>query len=492
MNLILQIAAVVTKLIRDYTSRVKAGGGTVKNPTLTDKLLRFYKDQGLLPYVKVLILPEAGGIINTSGGSFWSKMFSLVGTNDLAQSTALSQPPVSNNIAPNDKLTALNPNGGTRVLPLTTTQTFSETDKWWLTWYGNWNGTNNAECSIVGKGSDTLSNLKFTTGSANRFSFTNESGTTVSGTSGNTNQLVGKKKRVDFVANGDGTLLIYVDTIYLETLTVATNVVFSQIIKGSSTAGREYYGSLAEFGLRTYTPSVGQLQAENSILTNAFQSVPSVQIGVQQWAVNNLDVVCTPMGSLIANVTDNTAWAASQATYDSTYEATSGSAAVKELAACKAAAMWCYTNNNASVGAVYGKLYNGYAIRLWELNRIAYDAAYPTTPWGWRMPTQADITTLQTTLGGASVAGGKMKKEGLTFWLSPNIGADNSSGFSAIPAGLRLFNGTFGNFNAMQVMAIIDNLNYPSMHHTVADLYPINWFTPGSNITGVSIRLIKN
>jgi hypothetical protein len=54
-----------------------------------------------------------------------------------------------------------------------------------------------------------------------------------------------------------------------------------------------------------------------------------------------------------------------------------------------------------------------------------------------------DFTTLQTTLGGASVAGGKMKKEGTSYWISPNTGADNSSGFTALGGGIRLNNGNF-------------------------------------------------
>jgi uncharacterized protein (TIGR02145 family) len=46
------------------------------------------------------------------------------------------------------------------------------------------------------------------------------------------------------------------------------------------------------------------------------------------------------------------------------------------------------------------------------------------------------------------VAGGKMKttgtiQAGTGLWTSPNTGATNESGFSAIPAGFRRLNGTF-------------------------------------------------
>jgi hypothetical protein len=51
------------------------------------------------------------------------------------------------------------------------------------------------------------------------------------------------------------------------------------------------------------------------------------------------------------------------------------------------------------------------------------------------MPTDAEWQELENYLSGTSVAGGKMKTTGTTYWSSPNTGANNSSGFSALPAG---------------------------------------------------------
>jgi uncharacterized protein (TIGR02145 family) len=53
------------------------------------------------------------------------------------------------------------------------------------------------------------------------------------------------------------------------------------------------------------------------------------------------------------------------------------------------------------------------------------------------------LTTLTTYLGGESVAGGKMKTTGTTYWLYPNSGATNESGFSALPGGYRHGIGSF-------------------------------------------------
>ena len=116
---------------------------------------------------------------------------------------------------------------------------------------------------------------------------------------------------------------------------------------------------------------------------------------------------------------------------------------------------------------------------------IVYNAANPTTPWGWRVPTASDLTTLSTFLGGNSVAGGKMKATGLDYWNSPNTGADNSSGFSAIPNGYRLSNGGFvhvGNFGSL--------FSFDTRYRCEANSATLGGFT-SDKIFGTSIRLIK-
>lgn len=72
----------------------------------------------------------------------------------------------------------------------------------------------------------------------------------------------------------------------------------------------------------------------------------------------------------------------------------------------------------------YGRLYNWYAI----------DGLAPD---GWHVPTDAELTTLTDYLGGLSVAGGKLKEEGLDHWADPNTGATNESGFTAFGGGYR-------------------------------------------------------
>ena len=64
-------------------------------------------------------------------------------------------------------------------------------------------------------------------------------------------------------------------------------------------------------------------------------------------------------------------------------------------------------------------------------------------PQGWHIPSDAEWTTLETTLGGSSVAGGKMKEAGTLNWASPNTGGNNNSGWAGLPGGVRNFVGLF-------------------------------------------------
>jgi len=86
----------------------------------------------------------------------------------------------------------------------------------------------------------------------------------------------------------------------------------------------------------------------------------------------------------------------------------------------------------------YGVLYNWPA----AMNGAASSTTNPSgvqgvCPDGWHLPSDAEWTELTDYLGGASVAGGKLKETGTTHWDSPNTGATNETGFTALPGGIR-------------------------------------------------------
>lgn len=180
-------------------------------------------------------------------------------------------------------------------------------------------------------------------------------------------------------------------------------------------------------------------------------------------------------------------WSDSQNLYDYVYANTAGTIEEKTYAAVKAAAMWCHYNNDPANGAIYSKLYNWFAVKLLQMDIDYYNAANPTTPWGWRVPTQADFTTLQTYLGGASVAGGKLKMIGTGYWNSPNIGATNETGFSALGSGRRFTDGSFTALNAVTWFWVSDqNVVYFLQYNTNIILNNFD-----NKIIGNPIRLIK-
>jgi uncharacterized protein (TIGR02145 family) len=66
-----------------------------------------------------------------------------------------------------------------------------------------------------------------------------------------------------------------------------------------------------------------------------------------------------------------------------------------------------------------------------------YEAAKRACLTGWHLPSEAEWTILTDFAGGGSVVGGNLKEAGTLHWKSPNTGATNSSGFTALPHGFR-------------------------------------------------------
>jgi uncharacterized protein (TIGR02145 family) len=96
---------------------------------------------------------------------------------------------------------------------------------------------------------------------------------------------------------------------------------------------------------------------------------------------------------------------------------------------------WAYGGNEQNVKD-YGRLYTWWA---------AMDSR-GACPLGWRVPNDNDWNTLIQSNGWYIEAGGKLKETGTEHWISPNTGATNSTGFTAIPGGYKDFIGNFQNF----------------------------------------------
>jgi uncharacterized protein (TIGR02145 family) len=162
------------------------------------------------------------------------------------------------------------------------------------------------------------------------------------------------------------------------------------------------YGTQVSFT----TSSGGQTGTVTDAEGNIYKTVT---IGTQTWMAENLKTTKYNDGTTIPLVTDGTAWGA-----------------LSTPGYC-----W-YGNNAATYKATYGALYNWYTVNTGKL-----------CPTGWHVPTDEEWITLTDYLGGASVAGGKLKELGTVHWASPNAGATNATGFSALPGGYRYDYGPF-------------------------------------------------
>lgn len=126
-----------------------------------------------------------------------------------------------------------------------------------------------------------------------------------------------------------------------------------------------------------------------------------------------------------------------------------------------------------------GLLYNWYATQG--------DTIAPT---GWHMPSKTEFETLETTLGGASIAGGKMKTT--NGWNNPNTGATNESGFNARGSGARNYLSAFENIKIYIFIWLSTSFT------TTAYSATLDYTTTGTGlatyekIKGHSIRLIKD
>ena len=137
----------------------------------------------------------------------------------------------------------------------------------------------------------------------------------------------------------------------------------------------------------------------------------TVKIGTQTWTVQNLKVRRYRNGDTIPRVKNNGVWNSLNI------------------------GAFCNFNNDFDNVAAYGRLYNWYAVT--DPRGLA--------PKGWHVPTIDDYRVLVDYLGGVDVAAGHLKEAGFAHWSSPNEGADNSSGFTALPNGYRYPWGEFLN-----------------------------------------------
>lgn len=164
-------------------------------------------------------------------------------------------------------------------------------------------------------------------------------------------------------------------------------------------------------GCRTQSPNTNNNGGNNNNSTPV--NLPSITICNQVWTSKNLDVDHYRNGDIIPQVTDPIQWA----------NLTTGA--------------WCYYNNDPAMGAIYGKLYNWYAVN--DYRGLA--------PSGWHIASEYDWNKLVkcidnsadtncTFCSQSANAGFYLKESGNSHWSVPS-NSNNSFGFTALPSGFR-------------------------------------------------------
>lgn len=146
----------------------------------------------------------------------------------------------------------------------------------------------------------------------------------------------------------------------------------------------------------------------------------TIQIGTQTWMAENLKTTRYNDGTTIPEVTDQNEWKV----------LTTG------------AYSW-YINQAEPFKNIYGGLYNWYAVNTGKL-----------CPEGWHVPSNEEWTVLSNFIDANS---GTLKEAGTSHWQSTDPKATNSTGFTALPGGLR---------GSERAFFLTENLGYLGMWWT--------------------------
>jgi uncharacterized protein (TIGR02145 family) len=129
-------------------------------------------------------------------------------------------------------------------------------------------------------------------------------------------------------------------------------------------------------------------------------------------------------------------------------------------------------------------LYNWYAV----------DNSSGLCPEGWHVPTSDEYNALKTHLG--TKVGQKMKEAGTEHWYSTTTGTDsNSSGFTALPAGLRTSSaGTFSSLAVANYLRVSDGngSNAPYWYLISSSTQFLSSSSSASKKYGFSVRCLED
>ena len=586
-------------LLRDYLLRVDTASGTIDEQGARDlkSMYEFLDDEGLLGGLELLYLSNAGIVQRTDGLlKFVRTAFDASNEeNHLnGSATASIQPRLVGGIAPNSKIAAANLNGESRYFTHPEIS-FEAGDAWSVTVVVNWNNDSNTVTLLCGSG--TVDGIYLKSINKKFRLFTSSANTEFGNV---TNLITGKNTVITFVYNTVNIIAYVNGDAFGSAVNTNTAITFNKIL-AFGLLDRYCNGKLSAYIIQSTALTPTQVADLHTTLRSIYPEIESTVIGTQTWASRNFEAVATPMGNVIANVTENGAvekitngdfengligilaqldetstytlnttdpisgtqdgvlqvtsagtnnsrpainfptsgratgeyrkfsldykvnsgtcilksffrgsstlninvtlsgtgtfsfvykadgtsnnlvvyfngtnlfnvqldnisdtelnWSNATEIYDAVYAATTGTTAQKEYAALKEAAMWCYYNNSADNGAIYGKKYNKYAKRLLNLDMLS-------AGFGWHIPTKAENDLMLSVVGDAN----KLKMTGTDYFEDDN--GTNETGLTLLGSGIRRSDGEFEGLKDLTGYWLDDDQELPT--------------------TGLPIRLIKD
>jgi len=312
---------------------------------------------------------------------------------DLLQTTANSQPYLGK-INPSEPQCLQNQNGDVRFMSHPAIS-FAANEKWTVEWCSNSNGSPNGYHNFLKNDSPV-----FWLGQTNSGAFSirtpNEIKDTVQRFRGY------GKYSIYHATHNAGVISFYGDGNLIATTTITTGVTISNILQGYG-VDRQWFGKTVELAIIPDALSADRIAYRSALLRSIFPEIPTVRIAGMDVACRALDVVCTPAGTLIPNVTVNGDWAA------------------------LSTAAWAHHGNDVALGTVYGKAYNGYA-------RTTLVTDLASSGFGYHVATKEELTTLME-------SGLAIKAMGTNYWTTAN--GTNITGATLLGGASRNTDGTF-------------------------------------------------
>lgn len=400
--------------------RVVDGGGDISDRVFTEDYYKMSEENKMYENILIAVFPQSGSKITVNGiYKTVSKLFSLTTTpNDPFQNTTIFQPYyVRKGMKSLD-----NENRIMHHQPIV----FAGNQAWSWTGIFRPNGPCYIHHSEVNNSSKIELKTSPTSGNSN-IVLTNSIGQAVNFGSDSALPMYGRSNVLTIISDGDGTMSVYVNGILVEAKQMSTQFIFSMIMGATL---RPFNGTFYGEIIRSGGMTLAQMANEVDFLKTYFPDMESIAVS-KRITVENFEASVTVMGRAINMQADPNVWESADVLYQNVYNSTDGTDYEKKSAALAVAAMWMPRPTNDL--AIFGKLYNGYAAELVQMDIEKYNELHPDNPYEYRVTNTNDWLSISNQLGGKGVAGKKIKINGSDYWMDDN--GSNSSGISALGSG---------------------------------------------------------